>query len=289
VPNLRIVADLSITRTRGETAVTNQAALVATADLAVTTDKGNGVTVSITVEPRDFELAIDPPDAQAAEKCVMDAACEIASALNTRIVLDGLEVLASSHPGDSTEIEVAAYELGYDWVLQVFRPIRLDHGPVPKVFRLGNVFTLVLSEAALDEMAVYAGRTGRLPPLMNDKGMVDPHGMLRVQSVRGQLDPGWLTLDWQTITPENKPLPVRWRISFVSTGNGLALDIREIGVAGKQQSLPSNEGLVNPIDELIRNIAMGHVGKGIFISPLGRLRFTLGEIADNAIMVAGRA
>jgi hypothetical protein len=148
---------------------------------------------------------------------------------------------------------------------------------------------MFLSAESVQRLACQQFASGAIPRTMSLQGYPDAEGPILVDTITTRLTQNVIALRWDGRSSSGAPAAVEWQMGFVDTPDGLVLGVATVTVNGKVVPTPEQVRLVNPIDELIKNIAFGHVGKALFYSPLGRVKITTGGINSAGILVAGRA
>ena len=282
---LRILANVTVELDSAECARRSRATLFMGAKLKVTTSSGQPPALEIEPIPDSLVVTDDSIQAADVERAIRETGPRIARKLAVSIPLEGLDALVHVCP-ETTAATARAYDLGFAWVLQVAGPSAPQCGRAPEVFLQGDLFTLVLTRDMVRRLAASEYAAGHFPARMNEQGLVDPNGSVRVTGIRADIEPDTLLVDWQGRVDSRQVL-IRWRLAFVSTAAGLALQINEITVDGMPRPAPKG-GVINPVDDLMKAIAIGPKRTGLLTSPVGRMRLTTGRITAEALLVAGR-
>lgn len=284
---LRIVITATVCIGSGEAVSRSHATILVGANLNVI--GGGSERLILEVQPlSDAVVATsDAVDGCNIEALIVGTGPQLAEKLKTAIPLEGLGVVAAARAdGSGQGVRADAYALGFQWVLQVSGTNAEAPPCVPRVFLQGNTFTLVLSREVLAGLAAYHYRTGSIPKRMNADGLLDHQGDVAVQGLEVDIEPETLIVNWHGLGPGSRPVEAQWKMQFVQTIDGLALQIKQITVDGQPKPVP--EEPINPFDELIKGIAAGPARVGLLASPMGRMRITTGAISREAIIIAGR-
>jgi len=285
---LRIMGDLTVGVTEAGEKCCSSAKLIMGASLDVVKGNGTQLTLDIKAMPETLIVTSDACNSKEVEELIRQAAPEIASRLSVAFPLEGLRTLAQARPDSSPPIEADAYQLGFGWILRVYGASQETHAAPPSVFLQGNIFTLIVSKAMIQALAANQFASGQFPTAMNENGIVDKNGSIHITGVTVDLEPGILVINWLGNELGTGAVTVTWRLAFVTEVNELVLKIQQIEVNGQSKPIPDTKDLINPIDELIKNIAAGPATTTVFSGPMGRLRLTAGQIAPYGILVAGR-
>jgi len=285
--DLRIIVNATVRLDSAGCVRRSRATIMVGAKLKVQVEPGRAPSLEIEPAPEAIIVTDDSAQAAEVERAILETGPELAAKLATSTPLGGLEALAQASPGGPGAVIAAAYNLGFAWVLQVGGALGQGQASPPQVFQQGDLLTLVLTRETVSRLASYEYAAGHLPSQMTREGLVDPHGPVRITGLSADIEPDALLVDWHGVTEDSRIVLIRWRLGFVSTPSGLALEIREITVDGKPQEVPKHE-LINPIDDLIKTIATGPKRTGLLAGPIGRMKLTTGRISAEAVLVAGR-
>lgn len=285
---LRLKADVGVSVTEGQAARCSRARVKVGADVAVTSSPEDRLTLTITAIPDTMLVTSDAQDAADVEQMVLSTVAPIAARLSAVVPLEELGVLAEAVPPADQPIEAGVYQLGFEWILQVYAARLAPHPPAPRVFLQGDVFTLVLSDRMIQSLATSRPLAGLLPPRMSAAGLVDPNGPITITGITTDLEPGLLVINWLGTDASGRATTITWRMAFAPALNELALKLVQVAVDGQASCLPPEEGLTNPIDEIIKSLTPGQAVIRAARQPLGRMRITTGEIAPHGILIAGR-
>ncbi len=245
--------------------------------------------LTFRVLPETLIVTDDAPDAAQVEDMIKAAAPLVASRLSASVSLDGLGSIALARAQAEPTVQASAYVLGYDWVLQVYGPLQSPSCPPPSVIEQGDSFTLVMTRTVVAGLAAKQFASGNIPMYFNEQGMIEPNGPVRIVNINVVLEPATMVLFWNGVAQGGRQAQIIWRMGFVMTPDGLALQIQQISVDGTVEPLPPAASAVNPIDNLVRAIAVGLTGGGVYAGPLGLVRLEEGYISPDGITISGRA
>ena len=285
---LRLKADVQVSVTEGQLVRCSRARITVGADVAVTSSPKGRLTIAITAIPNSMLVTSDAQDAAGVERMVLSIAASIADKLSAVVSLEELGVLSEAVPSGDQPIEAAVYQLGFEWILQVYAARQSPHQSVPRVFLQGDVFTLVLSDRMIQSLATSRPIAGLLPPRMSAAGLVDPGGPIAVTGIATRLESGHLVINWLGTDASGRAATITWRMAFAPALNELALKLVQVAVDGQDSCLLPEDGLTNPIDQIIKSLTPGQAVIRAARQPLGRMRITTGEIAPYGILIAGR-
>lgn len=287
-PYLSLMAFLTVTD-KSDPCKTAQVTALTSARLSVEWDSKGGVLLRIVALPTTLSATAAFPNQAWARDFVMCMAQELAAKLSSQIAMDGLNVIAAVRCPGSPPIQVIAYELGYGWVLQVWAGTTVGSLPPPRIFQIGNSFSISLNACLIQRLADQQYAAGIIPHRLDARGLPREDGPITVDSVKVCLEPDVLGMDWLGHLVDGQSTVVSWKMGFIDTADGVVLHLTSLTVDGKNQEIPEAMGPVNPIDALIKNMMFGPNGGAIYASPLGTVKITLGCIMPSGIFIAGRA
>ncbi len=284
---LRIVITATVCISSGDILSRSRATVLVGANLNAVGGGSEQLVLEIQPLPDAVVATSDAVDGCNVEALIAETGPQLAEKLRTVVPLEGLGVVAAAKAdGSGRAVRAEAYALGFQWVLQVSGTNTEAPLCVPRVFLQGNTFTLVLSREVLGGLAAYHYSTGSIPKRMSADGLLDPQGEVAVEGLDVDIQPDTLLVNWHGLGSGSRRVEAQWKMQFVQTIYGLALQIRQITVDGQPKPVP--ESPINPFDELISGIAAASTRVGLLASPMGRMRITTGAISREAIIIAGR-
>lgn len=285
-PRIRVMAFLTVT----QNVQPSKAQVTFLTDLALTlTSNQNGV-VTLRMEATGCpSAAADFACNDWARDLVMSKAPELMSKFVVNVPLEGIDSLNHARASGSPPLQVAAYELGYGWVLQISAAVPGACTPPPRIFLIGNAFTMFLSTNLVQRLADVQFASAAIPKRLTDQGIPQADGPIAVDRIVARLGTDVILLEWQGHYEDGRPASAVWDMDFTQTPDGLTLNTRRITLNGVEMAIPPAAKLINPLDELVRNAAFGPAGSKLFASPLGRVRLSVGSIRPEGVLIAGRA
>lgn len=286
--DMRIIVDVSVTINNCGCVNTSAATMIIGANLSIINNRNGTFEVRINPNPCSLGVASDWPVPLLIEQVIRDMANDIASKLSINMPLSGIASLAQARLETAPEVKIGTYQQGYMWVTQIYAPMIPGLGRPPEILNMGSVFTLVIGSRMFQELLGYQFAAGKFPTDMNDQGLFDQKGNIKITGLSASLQQGALNLTFTGRGPEGAPVAAVWNYGFgTALGGQLTPVMNNVIINGQAITLPSGP-VINPVQDILTNVAIGIPGQSsILNTPSAPPSITTGVITPGSISVSG--